>query len=335
MATGDFQFNFTNLNPLNTSGWSTSTLAAQIKARQDAETTRLAEEAARASVYGHMDAANSKGGNSKSKNQQNAALGLISGGAGTLFDSNASTGDKALALLTGGGSNIPKIFGFGSDDPRTPAEKLAHQTKMLAKNEAKAKATASTLAGEQHNIDALNEAIGKATDPSVIENLNKELEKAQKSFGKAQQKHDANTSLVDEVKKKVTGLETVTGTGAPAAPTKGNYFDELTDKALASRTHASGWHALGLTTGGENDLGVKLDPLTGEPVVATPAVTTPAITTPALPTFDPLTFGLSKKQIRKQALVNPAVPAATTIVPGTPYNAPTFFGKKKSGWGGV
>lgn len=221
----DFQFNFTNLNPVN-SGWSTSSLAAKLKTAQDATAAKEAADAAQASVYGHVNGGSGTGGN-PSVNPALTILGTVAGGPA----------GGVLASLGGGL--------LGGSDPRTPAEKLAHQTKMLAKQESKVTKSQSDVANAQHNIEALQAAIAKATDPHVIENLNKELEKEQKSAGKVQKKLDTFTSHTDEIKQKITGLG---GTTGPAPVTTANYYNDLVDKSLASRTGVSGWHSL--ATGG-------------------------------------------------------------------------------------
>lgn len=283
----DFKFNFTNLTPLN-SGWSTSSLAAKLKTAQDATAAKEAADAANASVYGHVNADKNKGGGDSS-NPALAVLGTVMGGP---------LGGVAGGLAGGL---------FGDDDGRTPAQKLAHQTKMLAKQEDKALKTKNDVANAQHNIDALKAAIAKATDPAVIENLNKELEKEQKSAGKVQSKLDTFNAHTNEIKQKITGLDAkVNPGGSASAPiTTANYYNDLVDKGLATRTNASGWHSL--ATGGTpllnpadakpntNPANAPTAPVTGTPA----AVNQNLVVNPSLPVYDPNTFGLNKKQIKK------------------------------------
>lgn len=287
----DFKFNFTNITPLN-SGWSTSSLAAKLKTAQDATAAKAAADAAQASVYGHVNAGNKGGGGGSGSNPALAILGTAIGGpvGGVL-------GSAAGGLL-------------GGSDGRTPAQKLDHQTKMLAKAEDKALKEKNKLANEQQNVEALQAAIAKATDPAVIENLNKELEKAQKAAGKVQKKFDSFGAQTAEIKQKITGLDAKVNPGgstaAPAAITTANYYNDLVDKALATRPGVSGWHSV--ATGGtpllnpadvkpaaNNPANAPTAPVTGTPA----AVNQNLVVNPALPVYNPNTFGLNKKQLKK------------------------------------
>lgn len=284
----NFNFNFTNLTPLNT-GWSTSSLAAKLKTAQDATAAKAAADAADASVYGHVNSNKQNGGGGgNSSNPALAVLGTVVGGP-----VGGVVGGLAGGLL-------------GGDDGRTPAQKLAHQTKMLAKQEDKALKAKNDVANAQHNIDAIKAAIAKATDPAVIENLNKELEKEQKSAGKVQAKFDTFDAHTNEIKQKITGLGgTPAGTTTATPITTANYYNDLVDKGLATRTNASGWHSL--TTGGTpllnpadikpntNPANAPTAPLTGTPA----AVNQNLAVNPAAPIYDPNTFGLNKKQLKK------------------------------------
>ena len=275
MAAQDFQFNFTNLNPVNT-GWSASSLAAKLKTAQDATAAKAAADAANASVYGHVNKDKKGGG----------GYDWTTGIAGSMALGPAGLGLGAVGL-------------FGSDG-RTPAQKLDHQTKMLAKAEDKSSKTKNDVANAQHNIEALQAAIAKATDPAVIQNLQKELDKEQKSAGKIVDKLSAFDAHSAEIKNKITGLEEKTGTthaGAAAPITTANYYNDLVDKSLASRQGISGWHGIG--TGGTpllnpEDVKPVVDP--NKPVLPLLDPNKAAVKNPV---YDPNTFGLNKKQIKK------------------------------------